>query len=169
MDNYDNFISKAFELLVLKTNKYVFYATYETYESIFETNDAVAEERRIEWIYRYIKTHHDDDIRMKSLFNNYISTQSEADKLHYWEIFLSKKNDINLFKTMALLPVHSQWSGSEVPIIDQQIHFIEKLIELPLFIDINYIEHQEYLMEVLAELKKTREKVQGREYKQNLM
>lgn len=169
LDNYNILISQAFELLVLKTNKYVFYATYETYESIFETNDAVAEERRIEWICRYIKTHHDDDIRMKSLFNNYISTQSEADKLHYWEIFLSKKNDINLFKTMALLPVHSQWSGSEVPIIDQQIHFIEKLIELPLFIDINYIEHQEYLMEVLAELKKTREKVQRREYKQNLM
>lgn len=166
LDNYDILISQAFELLVLKTNKYVF---YEIYESIFATNDAVAEERRIEWTCRYIKTHHDDDIRMKSLFSNYISTQSEADKLHYWEFFLSKRNDINLFKTMALLPVHSQWSGSEVPIIDQQIHFIEKLIGLPLFTDINYIEHQEYLMEVLAELEKTREKVQRREYKQNLV
>lgn len=70
---------------------------------------------------------------------------------------------------MALLPMHSQWSGSEVPIIDQQIHFIEKLIGLPLFTDISYIEHQEYLMEVLAELEKTREKVQRREYKQNLV
>lgn len=166
LDNYDILISQAFELLVLKTNKYVF---YETYESIFETNNAVAEERRIEWICRYIKTQHDDDIRMKSLFSNYISTQSEADKLHYWEVFLSKKDDINLFKTMALLPVHSQWSGSEVPIIDRQIHFIQKLIELSLFTDINYIEHQEYLMEVLGELEKTREKVQRREYKQNLV
>lgn len=166
LDNYDDMITSAFNILVLDTQKYV---SYEPYETIFATTNLTSANRRTNWIIEYIKTHINDDTQIKSLFHNYISIQSDEDKIRYWEEFLSERDDISIFKKMALLPTQLGWTGSEVPIVDRNIQFVKKLMELPLLEDINYIEHQEYLTQLIDRLATERKRVQIREFERGIL
>ena len=61
-----------------------------------------------------------------------------------------------------MLPTHMSWSGSEIPIIDSQLMFLEKLSgELQ---GVQFIEHRVYLSGLIHEKRAYKEEVLLREF-----
>lgn len=57
------------------------------------------------------------------------------------------------------------WSGSEVPLIEKDIEFLQKLVDELSGID--YLEHKQYLKEWISDKKKYKQRVLKREYMEN--
>src|SRR5690625_5885542 len=76
--------------------------------------------------------------------------------------FLKNSKKVKDFKKISLFPSIYSWSGSEVPLHDSKILFLERVIrELK---GIEFIEHRAYLKKVKLKLENARKEIQVREY-----
>ncbi|WP_305118538.1 hypothetical protein [Thomasclavelia cocleata] len=73
--------------------------------------------------------------------------------------------DFEMFNKISFFPRTRSWSGSEVPIIEKNISFLEKLLEE--ISGIEYLEHRVYLKKCFDAEKKHKQKVLRREYMEN--
>ena len=95
-----------------------------------------------------------------------VATVFPAWKCEMILIFLNINKSIEVFKELYLFPLSASWSGSEIPLIDKKIKFLEELYSSLKGID--YIEHKKYLKECIASEESYKEKVEMREYLENV-
>ena len=120
-----------------------------------------AVDNQLEWINSYIIQHYADDKSMKKLFN-IISSHFEKEKITFILSFLELCKDIDSFISLPIFPMSYGWSGSEVPLIDSKITFLNDLITQ--LRGVEYIEHRAYLKDQCEKRKKYRKSVELREY-----
>ncbi|MDE9423412.1 hypothetical protein P1O03_08110, partial [Erysipelothrix rhusiopathiae] len=113
----------------------------------------------------YIDTNNNQINLMRLLFNLLSSLNSDRRKLFILK-YLSLNKDFNHFNQIYLFPMSKSWSGSEVPIIEEEIDFI-KFIRDSLD-GIDYIEHRVYLEGIIDSKNKYLKKVLYEEYLEHL-
>lgn len=156
--DYQNYIKMAFE----EIEKQNFY--YFEIEKVFSSEHGEKEEvllRKQEWIEEYIKENYADIEKMHSIFNVICNTFSNQKKEFILE-FLKYNKSIDDFKKIPLFSSFSSWSGSEVPLIDKKIDFLNDLNNSIKGLD--YLEHKDYINKEIEIYKKYKIDIKVREY-----
>ena len=83
------------------------------------------------------------------------------EQVEIWYNFFAETK-IEDFKKIPLFSTFSSWSGSEVPIIEKKIKFLEEINENINGLD--YIEHMDYINSRIGALKKYITDIKIREY-----
>ena len=91
-----------------------------------------------------------------------INSSFPRKKKEYMLQFLRLNKSIEDFKKIPLFSTFASWSGSEVPIIEKKIKFLEEINENINGLD--YIEHMYYINSTIGGLKKYIADIRIREY-----
>ena len=94
-----------------------------------------------------------------------IATVFPGKRLEYIKGFLEKNSNFDMFTKILLFPSSRSWSGSEVPLIEKDIEFLQKLADEISGVD--YLEHKLYLKEWISDKKQYKQKVLKKEYMEN--
>ena len=158
LDNYQYYIDKAYSEI---ENKY--FNRFEI-EKIFykeEKEDKDILIRKEKWIEKYIQNNYQDGEKIANMFD-VINSSFPRKKKEYMLQFLRLNKSIEDFKKIPLFSTFASWSGSEVPIIEKKIKFLEEINENINGLD--YIEHMYYINSTIGGLKKYIADIRIREY-----
>ena len=158
LDNYQYYIDKAYLEI---ENKY--FNRFEI-EKIFykeEKEDKDILIRKEKWIEKYIQNNYQDGEKIANMFD-VINSSFPSKKKEYMLQFLRLNKSIEDFKKIPLFSTFASWSGSEVPIIEKKIKFLEEINENINGLD--YIEHMYYINSTIGGLKKYIADIRIREY-----
>ena len=164
MDNYCQIIDIAYANM---RDSYFRYLRHDTILRLFassEKNKPLITERKESWIREHIEKYAYDEAKIKDIFD-VIATVFSGKRLEYIKEFLEKNSNFDMFTKISLFPSSRSWSGSEVPLIEKDIDFLQKLAEEISGVD--YLEHKLYLKECISDKKKYKQKVLKREYMEN--
>jgi len=160
-DNYDELVTAAMD--AIKENSKSFYGFNSLGERLLSHKQGKAERwlRQGSWISDYILKNNTDAHLMKFIIS-IICNLSEDQRKESILLFCKYNCSYSDFRIMPLLPSHMSWSGSEVPILEEQISFLENLKnELTGF---KYVEHRAYLAERIQYIEKEKENVLLQEF-----
>lgn len=164
MDNYCQLIDIAYANM---RESYFIYLRHDTIIHMFgslEKDKPLIMERKESWIREHIDKHAYDEDKIKDIFD-VIATVFPGKRIEYIKEFLQKNSNFDIFKKISLFPSMRSWSGSEVPLIEKDIEFLQKLVDELSGID--YLEHKQYLKEWISDKKKYKQRVLKREYMEN--
>ncbi len=164
MDNYHELIDIAYTNM---RDSYFCHLRYDTIIHMFassEKNKPLIMERKELWIREHIDKYAYDESKIKDIFD-VIATVFPGKRLEYVKEFLKKNSNFDMFKKIYLFPSSRSWSGSEVPLIEKDIEFLQKLLDEISGVD--YLEHRLYLKEWISEEKQYKQKVLKQEYMEN--
>ena len=164
MDNYCQMIDIAYANM---RDSYFHYLRHDTILHLFassEKNEPLIMERKESWIRDHIDKHAYDEAKIKDIFD-VIATVFPGKRLEYIKGFLEKNSNFDMFTKISLFPSSRSWSGSEVPLIEKDIEFLQKLADEISGVD--YLEHKLYLKEWISDKKQYKQKVLKREYMEN--
>lgn len=158
LNNYEYYIDKAYSEI---ENKYF---NYFEIEKIFYKEDREDKDiliRKEKWIEKYIQNNYKNNKKMANIFK-IINSSFPSKKKEYILQFLKLNKSIEDFKKIPLFAMFSSWSGSEVPIIEKKIKFLEELNKNINGLD--YIDHKYYINSRIESLKKYITDIKVREY-----
>lgn len=164
MDNYCELVDIAYSNM---RDSYFRYLRHDTIIHIFassEKNKPLIMERKESWIREHIDRYAYNEAKIKDIFD-VIATVFPGKRLEYIKGFLEKNNNFDMFTKISLFPSSRSWSGSEVPLIEKDIEFLQKLADEISGVD--YLEHKLYLKEWISDRKQYKQKVLKREYMEN--
>lgn len=163
-DEYLECITVAFE--TLKKHSPLSYSAEQLAEHLLseEDKDDGANERRNKWIELYIAKNARDRECMKFLFG--IICNCPFDQFLRAVVHFCKSNsDYSDFCEIPLSPSFLSWSGSEVPIIEKQITFLERLNDA--IKGFQFIEHRARISECIQWKQEYKQKVLMKEFIEN--
>lgn len=133
---------------------------------IGKKNDGKSEKKKKEWLLCELKNSSNDLNRFNKLINSVAVAYPE------WEIeyileFIRINKSIDDFKKIDMFPLIRSWSGSEIPLINSEIKFLEELRDRISGLD--YIEHKKYLNERIECRSKWKHEVEIKEYLNNIL
>ena len=117
--------------------------------------------RRNEWIAHYIEKNSNDEAAMKFLFG-VVCNLPEQHRLPAIAAFCANNPSYENFCNIQLTPTHMSWSGSEVPVIERQIAFLERLRES--LLGIQFIEHRARISAMIQFYQESKERVLLKEF-----
>lgn len=164
MDNYCELVDIAYTNM---RDSYLGYLRNDTIIHMFtssEKNKPLIMKRKEAWIREHIDKYAYDEAEIKDIFD-LIATVFPGKRLEYIKEFLEKNNSFDMFKKIPLFPSLRSWSGSEVPLIEKDIEFLQKLLDEISGVD--YLEHKLYLKDWISGKKQYKQKVLKREYMEN--
>lgn len=163
-ENYDELIKISFDTII-RIREVENLGTYiNDIENIFmtsENNSTVIEDRKVKWIKRYIKVSSDNPDHLDLIFQVVMAT-FRVHMVDFILYFLDINKNVEIFKKIELFPTIRLWSGSQVPIIEKEIKFLDELINS--MSGIHYIEHKAYLKELILNKEKYKQQVLVQEY-----
>ena len=160
-DNYNELVTVAMD--AIKENSKYFYGFNSLGERLLAHNQNETERwsRQERWISDYIIRNNADADSMKFIFG-IICNLSEEQRKDSILLFCKYNCTYPDFRMISLLPSHMSWSGSEVPILERQISFLENLKnELTGFA---YVEHRAYVAERIQYIQTDKENALLREF-----
>ncbi len=98
----------------------------------------------------------EDEKRLVSLYNLSVEVFDGKLLLNLFELLKGKDIDVPTFEKLYLSRRSLSWVGSLVPIIDKEISFLDKLLEI--FDDIKYISYAQVISSRIDSLKKQKDK-----------
>ena len=161
MDNWKEYIEYFVKRLISSD---IMSFIIEKYFSILfvETSNEDINKNKKQWLLDEISKSNDDINRFKKIFYYVVVIANPEYKIEYLLEFLKVNQSIEDFKMLALFPLSSSWTGSEIPLINEKINF---LIELKGNLDgFGYIDHKFYLSNYIKQLEEYKERVEKREY-----
>lgn len=166
LEDYKGLIDVAFENIVNQSKKYV---GSERYEMIFPHKSASNEKVNIrieEWIINYIAENYENSSWMHRIFFHYICLQQESLRLIYLKQYLKYNKKFEDFKNLSFIPTSFSWSGSQVPLLERDITFLDTLLETDFLRGITFIDHRDYLESYKNELVKRKKDILIREFQE---
>lgn len=163
-DNYCDLIDIAYANM---RDSYFRYLRHDTIIHMFassEKNKPIIMERKELWIREHIDKYAYNKDKIKDLFD-VIATVFPGKRVEYIKEFFGKNSNFDMFKKISLFPSSRSWSGSEVPLIEKDIEFLQKLLDEISGVD--YLEHKLYIKERISDMKQYKQKVLKREYMEN--
>ena len=161
MDNYRELIQTAYENMM---GSHIGHIKIQEGTEIFaddKNTPMFISQRKKQWIKEYIKNNIENIDNLKTIFD-VISSCLAPDRVEYVTELLRNTNNIKLFKSIPLFANCESWFGSEVPIIEEKIGFIDELIKNIKGVD--FIDHRAYLKEMKDSLERYKQEVLIREY-----
>jgi hypothetical protein len=118
---------------------------YDTYlKTLFfrvDTKNDLVLERQNAFLSKLIDAHFADIKIMSHLFSVICDFQVER-ILNFVTIFSKHNKDISDFKQLPIAPRIRSWSGSEIPLIENEIEYFNSL--LPIFSGVELLEHKSF-------------------------
>lgn len=164
MDNFHELIDIAYKNM---RDAYVCYLQHDTIIHMFassEKHESLIMERKESWLKEHIDKYAYDEAKIKDIFE-VIAMVFPEKRLEYVKDFLAKNSNFDMFKRIPLFPSSRSWSGSEVPLIENDIKFLQELLDEVSGVD--YLEHRLYLKEWINGKKQYKQKVLKKEYMDN--
>lgn len=164
MDNYKEFIQIAYDNML--GDCFGFKVEHEG-AAIFSNNQKTSEfikKRKKEWIKDYIGKNIGNSNNLIIIFE-VIATFFVSDKIEFLEELMNYTKDIEVFKSIPLFASFSSWSGSEVPLIEKKIDFLNNLTASLKGTD--FIEHRAYLKERKYSFERYKQDILIKEYLEN--
>lgn len=164
MDNYKEFIQIAYDNML--GDCFGFKVEHEG-AAIFSNNQKTSEfikKRKKEWIKDYIGKNIGNSNNLIIIFE-VIATFFVSDKIEFLEELMNYTKDIEVFKSIPLFASFSSWSGSEVPLIEKKIDFLNNLTTSLKGTD--FIEHRAYLKERKYSFERYKQDILIKEYLEN--
>lgn len=153
--NLDNYI-EVFDRIMdsLLEIPFISMTISSLFDNHYNSKDTIFTDKIVLWMKHYIELYYADIERMKSLFriNAYIELKSRVDVIIY---YLSKNNDFEAFKELYLFPTSSCWTGSELPLIQNEIDFLKKLKSQ--LTEVSYLQHKSYINKLIDSKEKYKE------------
>ena len=130
------------------------------FPSIFMSNN----ERVKIWIKHIIDKNCMDEDKMVFLFEGICQLDIET-KIESLLYFIDKNNNIENFKALDIEPRMRTWSGSEIPLLKEDIEVYKNLLEnIKNIREIKFIKHKKYLEERIEYLNERIKKIEKEEY-----
>lgn len=164
MDNYHELIEIAY---INARDSYFCYLRHDTIIHMFvssEKNKPLVVERKERWLRDHICKYAYDESKMKDVFN-VIVTALPGKRIEFIKVFLEQNSSFTMFEKISLFPSSRSWSGSEIPLIESDISFLQSLLDEISGVD--YLEHRMYIKERISGMKQYKQKVLKREYMEN--
>lgn len=114
-------------------------------------------DRPDKWIQHFITTYYNDERKMRMISEAVLGFVEEK-RIEYIKLFLSCNKNLELFKTWQLFSFSIMWSGSEVPLIQKHIDYLNRL--LPLLNGLDFLKHKKYIEDEIAYMKKYMDNVE---------
>lgn len=121
----------------------------------------IIKDRKIEWIKNYIRQFSNNEEKLNLIFD-VVSLIFKKSRIELISYFLNVNKDVEMFKKLPLFAGENSWSGSQVPLIEDEITFLEQLMKSINSID--YIEHKAYLKDYISHKERYKQDVLVREY-----
>lgn len=158
----DDYVNEAFELLASSSvNSIDKYKKREIFGSLFQTKNKQSIVKQDIWIDKKIIEILNVTEKIDMIFE-ILSQLSKERMLSHIKTLLSLNVSITIFEKIRFEPRMSSWSGSELPQIDKRIEFLENIEEL--LIGAAFIEHKQYITNLIASLKSYRKQKQTKEF-----
>lgn len=161
MDNYRELIQIAYENMIDNNFGYINANGGIDIFADDKKTPIFISQRKKQWIKEYIKNNIENIDNLKTIFD-VISSCLASDRVEYITELLRNTNDIKLFRSISLFAKCESWWGSEVPIIEKKIGFVDELIKNIKGVD--FIDHRAYLKEMKNSLERYKQEVLIREY-----
>lgn len=126
-----------------------------------EPESDIVEKRKRQWLLNSLHEKYESVDKCSKLIAVVVNTMPHWKQEFILEYIKENKN-IEDFKKIHFFPMFTSWSGSEVPLILDKIHFLQNLKER--MKGITYIEHRVYVDEYIKKLKEYQREVELREY-----
>lgn len=143
-------IRRYLEFLI-QENRVIYVGVDPYLEKIFIANI----ERSIEFIKAEVINTGNED-RLVNLYNFSLEIFDNEILLHIFELLKDKEITETFFEKLNLTMRTKSWSGSLVPLLDKDISFLNKLLDI--FEGIKYISHSLIITKCIDSLKKQKEK-----------
>ena len=164
MDNYKELIQIAYENML---GDYFGFMAEDEGAMIFANSQETSEfirQRKKQWIKDYIGKNIGNINNLKMIFS-VIASFLTSDRIEFLLELMKYTKDIEVFKSIPLFASFSSWSGSEVPLIEKKIDFLNDLITSLKGAD--YIEHRAYLKERKSSYESYKQDILIKEYLEN--
>lgn len=164
MDNYHELIDIAY---INARDSYFCYLRHDTIIHMFassEKKQPLIIERKETWLRDHICKYAYDETKMKDVFN-VIATTLPGKRIEFIKVFLEQNCSFTMFEKLSLFPSSRSWSGSEIPLIERDINFLQSLLDELSGVD--YLEHRMYIKERISSKKQYKQEVLKREYMEN--
>ncbi len=160
-DNYLELITEAIEA-VFASDRYSGYTQIIGKELITKaTKSKDSSEKLSAWLTKYISTHGNEVKRIKFLFGILCNCHKDV-FMNALLIFCQVNRSVEDFKKIRLAPTSRSWSGSEIPLIDKQLEFLDGLRTQLKGID--FAEHRAWISEWIDDTRKYRASVESEEF-----
>lgn len=136
---------------LIKENRVIYVGVDPHLEKLFKANT----ERASEFIKVEI-LNNEDNSRLLNLYNLSLEIFDDEILLHLFELLKDKEVDASFFEKLYLTMRINSWSGSLVPLLDKEIIFLNKLLDI--FDGIKYISLALVISTQIDFLKKQKEK-----------
>ena len=154
-DDYDSLITFVVEEMI-KFGEHHLFNTLGEHLLTYKQGKKEKNTRKSEWIINYIIKNCFNQDKMQFLFDIICNLPNEQ-RIESILLFCKLNPSFDAFKKIRLLPSHMSWSGSEVPILEDQIAFFDRLRDS--LSGITYIEHRAFLAEYIEYKRERIEKV----------
>jgi len=159
-ENYDELLTKT--MGEIKKHKESYWNnTLGEYLLAHHQENAERMAKQEKWLSDYIIGHHSDIDAMEFIFNiicNFNSEQRKASTL----LFCKFNHSYSDFEKIPLFPTHASWSGSEVPLLEEKISFVESIKDE--LVGFDYIAHRAHLADIIHNIQKEKDNVLLREF-----
>lgn len=126
--------------------------------------NSIKRDKQYKWIKRFLFNNSKDLKSMKILFN-VICNCSKEQRIKAIVSFCSYNKSYDAFKAIQLIPTHGGWHGSEIPVLEKRISYLEQLKnELNGY---DYIQHRARISEYIQNARERKNKVLTEEFLQN--
>lgn len=132
----------------------------ELMKEFFSKGGADCNEKKKNWLLEQLRIC-GNDVIMAAVLIRIVSICFPEWEEEYILEFLKMDKSINDFKKLSFFPMKS-WVGSEIPVIDGEISFLEGLKSK--IKGLEYLEHKRYLEEYIEEREKHKEETEIHEY-----
>ena len=153
--NLDNYI-EVFDRIMdsLLEIPFISMTISSLFDNHYNSKDTIFTDKIVLWMKHYIELYYADIEKMRLIFeiNAYIELKSRVDVIIY---YLSKNNDFEAFKELYLFPTSYSWTGSELPLIQDEIDFLEKLKSQ--LTEVSYLQHKSYINKLIDSKEKYKE------------
>lgn len=160
-DNYDELITTTIEAVRIENKPNYYTNPLVKKLLVYENNKSTRRERQDIWISSYILKNNRDTDKMKFIFG-ILCDLSDKQRKNSLLLFCKCNPSFSTFKEIPLTPTLLSWTGSEVPVLEKRISFLDELINNLEGLD--YVEHRAYLTEYIQLIEEEKENVLLREF-----
>lgn len=163
LENYEELFNIAYRYLIIKKYYYLSNNLLSLFSNNGSTSQLIKDRKKL-WILNFISKNFNEAEKMESIFEMIANIFPEQ-KIEYIVEFLKYNKISNDFENIPLFPSSQSWSGSEMPVIERKIDFLETLIK-----EIKgpeFIAHRAYLKKRLESFGEYKQKVLINEYIEN--
>ena len=160
-DAWNENIKSAFYWLKDNYKRYVNNPTYKLFP---KTKDVEVMSRMRKWLMGELKSN-TNNIDIGRTIVDVVVSRFPKWKTECLLVFLHGNKSLDDFKSLHLFSLSESWTGSEVPLILDKIHFLESFEEKLGGVDL--LEHRQYIREYCSRLKQYKDTVELREYIEN--